>query len=418
MEKSIIFASFLLILSITTTFLKNCNYETQFPNQKLTCKILQTTAGTFSTRAPQSSAKNSPPPQQFFDWFCQHKYKPKKLYSHIILFSPTISTNLKFLPKSMPHSPSNRAKRYRMSQQENQIIPQTDSPNSINPTNLINLPTIATHATNINPTADRVNQVILQTDLPNLFTSIKSTNSPSLATSLSNSIPTANKANQAMSHQVNQVNHPTDLPTSPNSTRLINLPTMATSSTNLIPTNLSNLTPTMDQLHTNLIPTADTELFNQINSINIIKLPTIATNSTNLIPTAEQGNQTNPHIDLPGTSNSPTNPITTTNLIASKQSASIQKILLTDLPNLFTSTQSTNSPSSATNLSNLISTMDQINQLSHLTPTMDQINQLSHSPPSVNASNYPPQLTNLLGHIPTTTKAIEHLPKPHSKQQH
>ena len=87
MEKSIIFASFLLILSITTTFLKNCNYDTQFPNQKLTCKISQTTAGIFSTRAPPSFAKNSPPPQQIFDWFCQHKYKPKKLYSHNFIFS-------------------------------------------------------------------------------------------------------------------------------------------------------------------------------------------------------------------------------------------------------------------------------------------------------------------------------------------
>jgi hypothetical protein len=57
-------------------------------------------------------------------------------------------------------------------------------------------------------------------------------------------------------------------------------------------------------------------------------------------------------------------------------------------------------------------------KLAHLTPTMDQTNQLSHSPPSVNASSYPPQLTSPLGHIPTTTRAIEHLPKPHSKQQH
>jgi hypothetical protein len=32
MEKSIIFASFLLILSITTTFPKNCNYDTQISN--------------------------------------------------------------------------------------------------------------------------------------------------------------------------------------------------------------------------------------------------------------------------------------------------------------------------------------------------------------------------------------------------
>ena len=129
MEKSIIFASFLLFLSITTTFLLNCNYETQFSKQKLTCKPLLTSAGTFSTRAPPSFAKNSHPPQQFFDWFCRHKYKSKKLYSHIILFSPTISINLKYSLKSMPHSPANRAKRYRLSHQVNQAISPTDLPN-------------------------------------------------------------------------------------------------------------------------------------------------------------------------------------------------------------------------------------------------------------------------------------------------
>ena len=122
MEKSIIFASFLLFLSITTTFPKNCIYDTQISDRKLTCKTLLTAAGTFPTRAPPSFAKNSPPPQQFFDWFCRHKYKSKKLYSHIILFSPTISINLKYSLKSMPHSPANRAKRQRLSHQVNQVI--------------------------------------------------------------------------------------------------------------------------------------------------------------------------------------------------------------------------------------------------------------------------------------------------------
>ena len=259
MEKSIIIASFLLILSITTTFLKNCNYDTQFPNQKLTCKILQTTAGAFSNRAPLSFATNSPPLQQFLDWFCQHKYKSKKLYSHIILFSPTISTNLKFSPKSMPHSPSNRAKRYRTSQQVNQVNPQTDLPNSINSTNLINLPTMATNATNLIPTADQgnqanphidlpstsnsnptnlpttttnltsipnqVTQVIPQTDLPNLFTSTNSTNSPSFATHFPILIPTMD--------QIIQVINQTDLQGPSISTNSTFLPTMLTNSTNL-----------------------------------------------------------------------------------------------------------------------------------------------------------------------------------------
>ena len=136
-------------LSITTTFSKNCNYDTQFSNQKLTCKTSQTTAGTFPTRAPPSFARYSPPPQQFFDWFCRHKYKTKKLYLHIILFSPTISINLKYSSKSMPHSPANRAKRCRMSHQVNQAISPTDLPNS-NSTNLINPPTTATNANNHN----------------------------------------------------------------------------------------------------------------------------------------------------------------------------------------------------------------------------------------------------------------------------
>ena len=118
MEKSIIFASFLFILSITAIILSNCNYETQFSKQKLTCKNLQTTAGTFSIRAPPSFSTNPPPPLQFFDWFCQHKYKPKKLYSHIILFSPTLQPNLKYFQNRMPHSPKNRAKRRRFSNQK------------------------------------------------------------------------------------------------------------------------------------------------------------------------------------------------------------------------------------------------------------------------------------------------------------
>jgi hypothetical protein len=200
MEKSIIFALFLLILSITTTFLKNFNYDMQFSNQKWTCKILQTTAGTFSNRAPLSFAKNSPPPQQFFDWFCQHKYKPKKLYSHIILFSPTISTNLKYLPKSMPHSPSNRAKRYRMSQQVNQVNSQTDLPDSLN-SNLINLPTIATSATNLIPTKVRVNQANSHANLPGASNSTNPTNLPTTTTNSINSkqsAPTRNQINQVI----------------------------------------------------------------------------------------------------------------------------------------------------------------------------------------------------------------------------
>ena len=148
MEKSIIFASFLLILSITAIILSSCNYETQFSKQKLTCKNLQTTAGTFSIRAPPSFSINPPPPLQFLDWFCQHKYKPKKLYSHIILFSPTLQPNLKYFQNRMPHSPKNRAKRRRFSNQENQVITQTDFPMAAITANLQNnsppTPTIST----------------------------------------------------------------------------------------------------------------------------------------------------------------------------------------------------------------------------------------------------------------------------------
>ena len=110
MEKSIIFASFLLILSITTTILLNCNYALHFSNQKLPSHISQTAAGTFLTSVPPSSAENSPPPPKTFDWFCRHNYQNKKLYPHIILFSPTSQINLKSLQITMPHSPSTSPK--------------------------------------------------------------------------------------------------------------------------------------------------------------------------------------------------------------------------------------------------------------------------------------------------------------------
>ena len=206
MEKSIIFASFLLFLSITTTFPKNCIYDTQISNRKLTCKTLQTSAGTFSTRAPPSFAKNSHPPQQFFDWFCRHKYKSKKLYSHIILFSPTISINLKYSLKSMPHSPANRAKRQRLSHQVNQVISPTDLPNLYS-TKPINSPTTATNANNLIPTIGQVNQA----DLRGSFNSTSPTNSPTLTT-------TTNSNKHCMYQQVNQVNSQTDSVNPTNST--------------------------------------------------------------------------------------------------------------------------------------------------------------------------------------------------------
>jgi len=97
MEKSIIYASFLLIFSITTTILLSCNYGKHFSNQKSPSHISQTAAGTFLTSAPPSSAGISPPPPKTFDWFCRHNYQNKKLYHHIILFSPTSQVNLNSL---------------------------------------------------------------------------------------------------------------------------------------------------------------------------------------------------------------------------------------------------------------------------------------------------------------------------------
>ena len=114
MEKSVIFASFLLILSITTTILLNCNYGLHFSNQKSPLHISQTAAGTFLTIAPPSSAENSPPPPKFFDWFCCHNFQTRKLYYHIILFSATIPLNLNFCQFNIPHSPKNRAKRCKL----------------------------------------------------------------------------------------------------------------------------------------------------------------------------------------------------------------------------------------------------------------------------------------------------------------
>ena len=88
MEKSIIYASFLLIFSITTIILLSCNYGKHFSNQKSPSHISQTAAGTFLASAPPSSAGISPPPPKTFDWFCRHNYQNNKtLPPHNFIFS-------------------------------------------------------------------------------------------------------------------------------------------------------------------------------------------------------------------------------------------------------------------------------------------------------------------------------------------
>jgi hypothetical protein len=121
MEKSITSTSFFFILSITTTILLNCIYALQFSNQKSPSRISQTAADTFLTSIPPSSAENSPPPPNIFDWFCCHNFQNRKLYYHIILFSPTSQLNLNFLQITMPHSPKNRARRHRFSTNYDQV---------------------------------------------------------------------------------------------------------------------------------------------------------------------------------------------------------------------------------------------------------------------------------------------------------
>ena len=111
MEKSIISAPNLLILLTTVIILFNGKYDLQFSNRKLPSHISQTAAGTFLTSVLPSCTKVSPPPPNCFDWICRYNFLNRKLYRHIILFSPTNTPNLNSCHFNMPHSSKNKEKR-------------------------------------------------------------------------------------------------------------------------------------------------------------------------------------------------------------------------------------------------------------------------------------------------------------------
>ena len=126
MEKSIILAPNLVILIVTKIILFNTKYDLQFSNQKSPSHNSQSTAGTFLTSVPPSCTNISPPPPKYFDWFCRYNFLNRKLYRHIILFSPTSIPNLNSCHFNMPHSPKNRAKRQKISNQLEQGNSLTD----------------------------------------------------------------------------------------------------------------------------------------------------------------------------------------------------------------------------------------------------------------------------------------------------
>ena len=134
-----------MILIVTIIILFNYKYKLQFSNQKSPSHNSQSAAGTSSTSAPPSFTKNSPPPPNCCDWFCRYNLVNRKLYRHIILFSPTNSLNLNYCQFTMPHSPKNRAKRRKISHlidQANSFTDQITTSNIninqlSNPTNML-----------------------------------------------------------------------------------------------------------------------------------------------------------------------------------------------------------------------------------------------------------------------------------------
>ena len=110
MEKSINLTPKLVILIVTIIIIFNHKYDLKFSNQKSPSHNSQSTAGTFLTSAPPSCTKISPPPPNWFDWFCRYNLLNRKLYRHIILFSPTNTPNLNYCHLTCHIRPKSREK--------------------------------------------------------------------------------------------------------------------------------------------------------------------------------------------------------------------------------------------------------------------------------------------------------------------
>ena len=159
MEKYIILAPKLVILIVTIIILFNNKYDLQFSNQKSPSHNSQSAAGTFLTSVPPSCTKISPPPPNCFDWFCRYNLLNRKLYRHIILFSPTNTPNLNYCQFNMPHSPKNRAKRQKISNLIDQKNFLTDQILTSN-TNIISITNSTTNS------AININQLSNPTNMP------------------------------------------------------------------------------------------------------------------------------------------------------------------------------------------------------------------------------------------------------------
>jgi hypothetical protein len=131
MLKNIILASFFFLLFYSFTYHNNYNYHWQFAQLKLVQKWSRSDTARSQVAPSQDPGGNSPPPSKIFSWKPNCQIRLIKLYYQIILFSPTVLTNLNSSPKTkiinrrtqgklapkiikMPHSNKQKQKQQRL----------------------------------------------------------------------------------------------------------------------------------------------------------------------------------------------------------------------------------------------------------------------------------------------------------------
>ena len=100
MLKNIISASFFLLLFYSVIFHNNYNYHWQFVPLKLAQKWSRSDIARSQVTPCQDPGGNSPPRSTIFSWKPNCQIRLIKLYYQIILFSPTVLTNLNSSQKS------------------------------------------------------------------------------------------------------------------------------------------------------------------------------------------------------------------------------------------------------------------------------------------------------------------------------